>query len=219
MHCSSGKYRKFAQKTLNYQLQSMKKVTLLTAMALFLLSAPGFAQRVTEISEDLQRIGRQPAFAMELDHPAKTVETVLGQRFKNDRLKGKSSRGAVKFENVRYLPISDVPIDLYTKVTGNRKKAIVYVFVSKGYENFVTSNSHPVVAENVTMFLTSLIPDVEAHNLESQISDHEKALRKSQREHDKLVRRHNNMTRDVQRSQTNLDDQRTKLERLHSLRK
>ena len=188
----------------------------LTVLALFLFCAQGFAQRVSEKSEDLQRLGRQPAFAMDLDHPAKTVEKVLGQRLRNDGLRGRSSRGAVKYERVTYLPIAGVPIDLYTKVTGNRRRATVFIFVSRGYENFVTSSTDPVVGTNVRDFLTSLISDVQAYELSNQISEQEKVVRRAQRDHEKLQKRQERMTRDVQRSEANLNAQREKLNNLNS---
>lgn|GEM_PF-3020588 len=201
----------------------MKKLMTLTVLGLFLFSAQGFAQRVSERQEDLQRLGRQSAFAMDLDHPAKTVEKILGQRLRSDGLRGRSSRGAVKYERVTYMPISGIPIDLYTKVTGNRRRATVFIFVSRGYENFVTSSTDPVIAENVGIFLTSLISDVQSYELRNQISAQEKVVRRAQRDHEKLLRDQNNLqrrqerlTRDVERSENNLNTQRESLNNLNS---
>jgi len=199
----------------------MKKLMTLTVLALFLFCAQGFAQRVSERSEDLKRLGNQPAFAMDLDHPARTVEKVLGQRLRNDGLRrGRSSRGAVKHERVTYLPIFEGPIDLYTKVTGNRRRSTVFIFVSRGYENFVTSSTDPIIGANVTEFLNSLVEDVQAYEIRNQISAQERVVRRAQRDHDNLVRdqerRQERMARDAQRSETNLNTQREKLNRLNS---
>ena len=195
----------------------------LTVVALFLFSVQGFAQEVSERQEDLQRLGKQPAFAMNLDHPAKTVEKVLGQRLRSDGLRGRSSRGAVKYERVTYLPIAGVPIDLYTKVTGNRRRATVFVFVSRGYENFVTSGTDPVIGANVRDFLTSLVDDVQRYDLRNQISAQERVVRRAQRDHEKLLRdqnqlqrRQERMTRDVERSEADLNSHRENLNNLNN---
>jgi len=120
---------------------------------------------------------------------------------------------------VRYQAISDTPIDLYTKVTGNRRRATVYIFVSKGYENFITSNSHPIVASNVREFLTSLAQEVQEYKLENQISAQERVVRDARRNHERLVQRQNDLTRDLQRSETNLNNEQTKLDNLRNTRR
>jgi uncharacterized protein YihD (DUF1040 family) len=199
----------------------MKKVFSLAVAALFLLSLQGFAQ--SETSEDLQKIGKQPAFALGYNYSKKTVEEALALRLKNDKLKGSSSKGAVKYEGVHYATIADTPIDFYTKVTGDKKKATVYVFVSKGYENFLTSSNDPAVAAKVKAFLQSLNDDIQRYDLKNQTAAQEKEVKKAQKDYDKLVKKQKDLqkqqdtvAKDLQKSETTLGAEKGKLEKLNS---
>ena len=187
----------------------MKKIVSLAVAALFFLN--GFAQKVSETTEELQKLGKKPAFVMGYDYPQKTVEQALALRLKNDKLKGKSSKGAVKYENVKYPTIANVPIDLYTKVTGSKKSASVYVFVSKGYENFVTSNDDAVIANNVKAFLASVVNDVKNYEQAILAAEKEKEAKKAQKEHDKLVKKQQKLkkeqdkvAKDIKKSEKNM---------------
>jgi len=201
----------------------MKRMTSLAVLALFLLSLQGFAQNVSETSEELQKLGKQPAFSMNLNYAKSTVEQALALRLKNDKLKGSSSKGAVKYENVRYPAIADVPVDFYTKVTGSKKAATIYVFVSKGYENFVTSSSDANIANNARIFLTSTLEDVKKYDLKNQINAQEKEVKKAQKDYDKFVKKQEDLkkqqektAKETQKAKENLNTQQSKLKSLSS---
>ncbi|MDR0874540.1 MAG: hypothetical protein LBN27_13930 [Prevotellaceae bacterium] len=199
----------------------MKKVFSLAVAALFLLSLQGFAQ--TETSEDLQKVGKQPAFALDYNYSKKTVEEALALRLKNDKLKGSSSKGATKYEQVRYSTIADTPIDFYTKVTGDKKKATVYVFISKGYENFVTSGNDANVAARAKAFLQSLNADIQNYDLKNQTAAQEKEVKKAQKDYDKLVKKQKDLqkeqdkvAKELQKSEGALNTEKGKLDQLNS---
>jgi hypothetical protein len=193
----------------------MKKLIFLTVTALFLCGAQVFAQQAIETSEELQKLGRQSAFVMDFDFPAKTVKAAIEQRLKNENLKGKTSQGATKYEQIHYPAIADVAIDLYIKIVNKKEKSTVFVFVSKGYDNFVSSNNDPVVAANAKAFLESLTADVQKYDHQNQVAAQEKETQKAQKEYDKLTKQQEKLTKDMQKAQENLNSQKGKLNNLN----
>jgi hypothetical protein len=72
-------------------------------------------------------------------------------------------------------------------VDGTSKIATIYLFVSKGYNNFVSSGDDEDTAARVKSFLLSLVNDVRDLDLKYQIDDQTKVSDKAQKDYEKLV--------------------------------
>ncbi|MBP5134912.1 MAG: hypothetical protein IKR52_01055 [Paludibacteraceae bacterium] len=163
----------------------MKKAALTIISALFfgmMANAQTVSETVAPFNKD-----RKPAFTMQLDYSKKLVEEALANRLKKDKLKSKSEGGMTKYAQANYPAICAQQCDFYTKVDGTSKIATIYLFVSKGYNNFVSSGDDEDTAARVKSFLLSLVNDVRDLDLKYQIDDQTKVSDKAQKDYEKLV--------------------------------
>jgi len=163
----------------------MKKVVCTIIGALF-FGMMANAQVVTEAIAPFNK-ERKPAFTMQLDYSKKLVEEALEKRLKKDKQKGKSESGMVKYAQAHYPNICAQVCDFYIRVDGTSKTATVYIFISKGYNNFVSSGDDEDTASRVEAFLKSLITDVRSLDLEYQIEEQTKLSEKAQKDYEKLI--------------------------------
>ena len=99
----------------------------------------------------------------------------------------KSESGMTKYTQANYPAICAQQCDFYTKVDGTSKIATIYLFVSKGYNNFVSSGDDEDTAARVKSFLLSLVNDVRDLDLKYQIDDQTKVSDKAQKDYEKLL--------------------------------
>jgi hypothetical protein len=119
-------------------------------------------------------------------------------------LKGKSVDGYMEYAQTIYPTISSDKCSYYTKVIGNSKSATVYLFVSTGYQKFLSSSDDQETADNVTKFLQSLLVDVKNYTLELQIAEQEKISKKANDDYQRLLSKKAELTKSLQELDKNI---------------
>ena len=117
-----------------------------------------FAQDVI-VSESSETMGKEEmwCFAARYDHDEDITREVLGQRIMESGItKGTEKKGVSIYKGATWADISAAKCDYYLKTKGKKHKTTVYLCVSKGYNNFVTSANDAATAANITAFLQQL---------------------------------------------------------------
>lgn len=108
----------------------------------------------------------------------------LGYKPKEEKGLFNSDKGFLVFKSAYITEISDQAVDYIIKVEKKSRKeddqSVLYMIMNKGDQNVLEGMN----AEGVTqakLFLNSLLPDVEAANLELQIKDQEEKIAKAEK--------------------------------------
>ena len=76
----------------------------------------------------------------------------------------------------------------YTKVEpGPNNTSLVYIAVSKGYNNFTSADTDTAITQNVEAFLNSFVKDADNHYADVDINNQVKEVAKSEKEYQKLL--------------------------------
>ncbi len=93
-----------------------------------------------------------------INQPVKVAVDALQQRMERSGLKEKGKDNVWSYKGVVLSEISPDKIDIYTKVEqGPNNTSIVYMAVSRGYNNFTNSGADSVITQNIKTFLESFI--------------------------------------------------------------
>lgn len=134
----------------------------------------------------------------------KDVSTdALQQRLQRAGLKEKPMKGIAIYKGVVLSEISPDKLDIYTKVEeGPNNSSVVYMAVSKGYNNFTNSGSDSVLTDKVKTFLESFVPDASNFSAELGISGQMEDLKKLEKSGQRLT----DEQKDLQKKKTNLEN-------------
>jgi hypothetical protein len=126
---------------------------------------------------------------IQIDQPEDRTADALEQRLKHAGLSGKSSKGVTVYRGVTLSEISPGTMDIYTKVEkgSNNQNSIVYMAVSKGYDNFTSATSDSMVTENVKRFLNSFVKDANYFSAEIEISTKMEEITKAESAYQNLI--------------------------------
>jgi hypothetical protein len=116
------------------------------------------AQEIT-VSESSEKMGKEEmwCFSARYNHEEEITREVLGQRVMEAGIKkGTEKKGVSIYKGATWTDISAAKCDYYLKTKSKKNKATVYLCVSKGYNNFVTSANDAATAANITAFLQKL---------------------------------------------------------------
>jgi hypothetical protein len=105
-------------------------------------------------------------------------------------VKSSESKGYRLFAGILFKDLSQETIDLYLKIDPVKKekdKSVVYVLISKGGENFVTSSTDQACLNAVIDYLQALKPKFEARQLEINIEQQEALIKKTERSYNSLI--------------------------------
>lgn len=195
----------------------MKKLLLLPLLLVFFLSAK------SQVTEGIVQINKtnQPAVIAEFNYSKDVVESVLEDYFKNANL-GKSRRfkGFQKFEGVVFQPIAEEKIDLYYRVSSKSKRSqtsTVHLLISKGYDNFVSSNSNTEMMTKAKEVLASLVTEFEAQDLRNQIDAQQRVVDKVDRDLKSLYSEGENLKSRIKKMQDELEENVKKQENQNTL--
>ncbi|SRR5579871_678814 len=165
----------------------MKKIKNLLFVAAGILSTLSVFAQATPVSTMIEKENRN-AVMIEIKQPANITAEALQQKFQRAGLNEKVRNGAASYKGVILSEISKDKIDIYTKVeAGPNNTSIAYMAVSKGYNNFTSSDADTVITQNVEAFLNSLVKDADNHFADVGISDKIKTQNKSEKEYQKLL--------------------------------
>jgi|GEM_PF-1228527 len=176
----------------------MKKIFILPVL-LTLFAASVFGQKTTEGSEKSPLGDSGPCLIVEIEGQRDNVEDVMKDKFK--KLKTGKKKGYVTMEKQAYEEISATTIDLYYKVekAGDNNSKVI-MFLSTGYDNWMTSQTHANEVNNAKAILDGLAREVRVYELTLAIAAQtkvvegvtkdqeglEKDLEKLEKDHEKL---------------------------------
>jgi len=165
----------------------MKKIkNLLLTSATMFATITIFAQ-AKPVSTIIEKENRN-AVMIEIKQPVDIATGALQQKFERAGLKEKVRKGSASYKGVVLSEISKDKIDVYTKVeSGPNNTSLVYMAVSKGYNNFTSSDADTVITQNIENFLNSFVKDADNHSADVDISNQIKSQDKSEKQYQKLL--------------------------------
>lgn len=180
----------------------MKKIFLISLLALFsTLSA--WAQKSNEANEKTPLGENGPAIVIEFEGQAKNVEDVLSDKFK--KLKSSKTKGFVSMEGQIFTEIGPDMMDIYYKVEkGKENQSKVIMFLSKGYNNWMTGSTNPAEVGNAKKMLDNLVAEVRKYELGIAIAAQEKVLDGATKDQEKLVKEGEGLVKDHQKLEEEL---------------
>jgi hypothetical protein len=164
----------------------MKKISIFVIVLTFFGLTSLSSQVVLETSQELNK-QQQPAFVVTYNFTQDIAEEAISRYLKSNKIKFKSSKSVFSCERVNYALLSPNTVDLYYKCVDDKKAGttMVFIFVSKGYENFVSSATDPVIAANVSGMFSLLKEEARQIRIERQ----QKVIDDAQKEVDKSLRK------------------------------
>lgn len=165
----------------------MKQIQIVLFFAIaILLTQPSFAQ-TSEASVMIDKENRH-AVMMPVEGPEKDTREALRLRLQRSGLKEKISGKVARYKGVTLSEISPDKIDIYTKVEpGPYNTSIVYMAVSRGYNNFTHSGSDSSLTENVKTFLQSFLGDANKHSGNVDITNQLDDISKDEKTYEQLL--------------------------------
>ena len=173
-----------------------------------------FAQAVP-VSTIIEKENRN-AVMIEIKQPVGITTDALQQKLQRAGLNEKVKKGMASYKGVVLSEISKDKIDVYTKVeSGPNNTSVVYMAVSKGYNNFTTSDADTVITQNVEAFLNSFVKDADNHFADVGISNQIKDENKSEKQYQKLL----NEQKDLEEKKSKIDNRLAEIQNELSVRK
>lgn len=173
-----------------------------------------FAQAVP-VSTKIENENRS-AVMIEINQPLDITTDALQQKLMRAGLKEKVRNGSASYKGVILSEISKDRIDLYTKVeAGPNNTSVVYMAVSKGYNNFTYSGADTMIIGNVQAFLNSFIKDADNHFADVDINNQMKMQNKSEKEYRKLLDEQS----DLENKKTKINSRLTEIQNELAVRK
>lgn len=162
-----------------------KQIVLLLAAACF-SALTGLAQ-VSETSLIIDKENRH-AVMLPVQQPEKETREALRLRLKRSGLNEKMSGNVARYKGVTFSEISPDKIDIYTKVEpGPNNSSLVYMAVSRGYNNFTHSASDSLLTENVKLFLQSFTVDASNHAGDIDVANQLDDIKKEEKNYQELI--------------------------------
>jgi hypothetical protein len=178
---------------------------IITIIFIFFLFCTGKAQSY-EGTVDYQKKGEK-AIIIEFPYPASVVEDAIVDKFEKLGFKKKESKGFLVYKNIILPDISSEPADYMIRVDKKSRKekdeSIVYLMVSRNDQNIISDSDE--INSSAKTFLNNLSPDVEAHNLDVQISDQDAIVTKAQKKLKDLRDDKDNMEKKIKKLQDDLE--------------
>lgn len=189
-----------------YKVKTLEMKKILFSLALLAASGQFVkAQNVTEGTIAFMNAD-QPVFIGNYNYPKSLVEKVLTDRLAASGLDhAKNKKGFNGFIDATWTGVMDAEGDIYTKVSGSKNNAIVYVLLSKGYDNFISSASDPRTAAKTKDFLTGLEKDIHNYQIQLTIAEKQQELDKQQEKENKLRRELEQQIAETQKAQAALE--------------
>jgi hypothetical protein len=143
----------------------------------------------------------------EFAHNSDIIENILEEDMKNKGMgKSKSSKGFLFYQAIVFPRLSNDKLDLYFKVEESSKdkknQSIVYVLVSKGGDQFISSADNAAIMNNVKDYLKELMPQFENATLMVKVKEQEELVKKEDKAYARLVD-----------EEKNLEDRKKKIEK------
>lgn len=165
----------------------MKRIKNVLLTGLIMFSTVIIFAQSAPVSTMIEKENRN-AVMIEIKQPVDITTAALQLKLQRAGLNEKVKKGVASYKGVVLSEISKDKIDLYTKVeAGPNNTSLVYMAVSKGYNNFTSSDADTVITQNVEAFLNSFVKDADNHFADVGISNQIKDEGKSEKEYQKLL--------------------------------
>jgi hypothetical protein len=193
----------------------MKRIKNVLLTALMMFSTIIIFAQSTPVSTLIEKENRN-AVMIEIKQPVDITTAALQQKLQRAGLNEKVKKGVASYKGVVLSEISKDKIDVYTKVeSGPNNTSIVYMAVSKGYNNFTSSDADSVITQNVEAFLNSFVKDADNHFADVGISNQIKDVSKSEKEYQKLL----NEQTDLEKKKSKIDTRLVEIQNELNVRK
>ncbi len=129
------------------------------------------------------------AVMIQIDQPVDVTSEALKQRLKRSGLEGKYKSGVTTYKAVTLAEIAPEKVDIYTKVDKgpNDNSSLVYMAVSKGYDNFANAAEDSVMIERVKTFLNSFVKDANTLSADNTIKTQMEDVNDEVKEYERLL--------------------------------
>ena len=183
------------------QLCIMKQIRTLLFSTVTLLSGIAMYGQAKDASVMIDNENRN-AVMITIDQPEKITSEALKQRMERSGLKERARNGVVKYKGVTLSEISKDRVDIYTKVEkGPNNSSVVYMAVSRGYNNFTNTLVDSNITQNVKTFLQSFVKDADYHSSDVAISNQTADINSDEKAFQRLLNEQN----DLQNQKSNID--------------
>lgn len=136
--------------------------TLHLVLLVLLLPVSLLAQQVT-VTEATAKMGKKKlwCFSARYNYDKAPTREVIEQQLSDAHVKRNSrKKGYSIYKAATWPAISNTKCDYYFRTKGKKNKTTVYLCVSKGYDNYVTTANDAEVAANITRYLQNLDPQI-----------------------------------------------------------
>jgi hypothetical protein len=186
----------------------MKYIKIISLTAAIIFSGFLLHAQPTEASVMIDNENRN-AVTITIDQTDKITGDALQQRLERSGLKTKEKNGVMAYKGIILSEISTEKIDLYTKVEkGPNNSSVVYMAVSRGYNNFTNSGADSIITQNVKTFLVSFVKDANDRSADLGISNQINDVNKDQKAIQKLL----DEQHDLQKKKTNIETRLTEIQ-------
>ena len=200
-----------------------------TALSLILLSVSVFLNAQAFEDKIEYNKEKQACLVMEYSFPSQAVENAVISKMNKLGYKGKEEKGVFNkdkgFKVYKDAMVADISPSRYDYIINIERKskresdaAVIYLIVMKDNGNAL-SRLNTEEFGNAKVFLSNLIPDIEAANLELQITAQEdvlvkaeKKLKTLQTDKDDMERKIKKLQDDIKENEKNQEKQTTEIE-------
>lgn len=156
------------------------------------LSMTVMAQTAQETTVEFNKKHVQGVCVSFKDYSQDIVKGALTNRLEKDAaLKGSNVKGWRAYLSQQFMELGTKNFDIYTNVVTIGKKkdqqVVVYLLVSTGNENFVTSASEKDVIDNAKNFLNNFVAYVRTHDINVKIDNQNELIAKLKKEYESLT--------------------------------
>ncbi len=143
------------------------------------------------------------AVMIQINQPVDVTSEALKERLKRSGLEGKSKSGVTAYRGVTLAEIAPEKIDMYTKVDKgpDDNSSLVYVAVSKGYDNFANAAEDSVLIERVKTFLNSFVKDANTMSVDNTIRTQMEEVSDNEKEYERLL----NEKKDLEKKKADIE--------------
>lgn len=135
------------------------------------------AQKFGEMEWQKKKI---PAVVIEVAQPASITEDAILKKITQLGYNAKETKGAYVYKGIRIKEIGNETFDIIIKVERKSRRdkdeSVVYLAVSRGYENYITPKDDGSISNNMKDYSLNFRPWAEAEGLEREIADQEEKV-------------------------------------------
>jgi hypothetical protein len=164
----------------------------------------------------------QNALVIVINTNAEDVTNALLKKLKSEGVKAQEKKGMINCTESNWSAIGNGTLDYYFKITKmDKDKTELAFFISKGYTNFLTSESDKITMDNARNFLANLVIDVRKFQIQRALDEQAKKIKLATQEQEKLLQTQKKFQDQLEevnkRLANNKDDQLAKSKELENL--